>query len=92
MVKKGEDKTRDEDQTEDEDEMEDKNQIEDIVNRVVCDFDSDNPTMVIAEAIHDDTLDTKLDVNTKFTFDKRKVGLEKIPCKCDSHVRNAPPR
>ena len=59
------------------------------MNRVVCDFDSDNPTMVIAEAIHDDMFDTGMD-EIKFTFDKRKVGLEKILCKCDSHVRNTP--
>ena len=54
------------------------------VNRVICDFDGDNPTMVIAEAVDDDTLD--IDFNDEFTFDKRKVGFERMDCDCESHV------
>ena len=60
--------------------------IKDKINRVVCDLDSDKPTMNIAEAIRDDTLDTELDL-AKFTFDRRKVGLKQIDCLCDFHDR-----
>ena len=53
------------------------------VSRLVCDLDSDRPTMEIAEATEEETaaiLD--MDFGQEFTFDKRKLGLVKLPCKC----------
>ena len=61
-----------------------KGHMENKVNRVICDFDGDNPTMVLAEDIHEDEFD--LDVHETFTFDKRKVGFELMDCHCESHV------
>ena len=69
------------------------------VKRLICDFDSDNPTMVVANNIEDlpggtskaldtmDSIDTEFNMDNTFTFDKRKVGLELIHCECDSHVK-----
>ena len=66
-----------------------KNKTPGKVNRVICDFDGDNPTMVVSEAVHDKTLD--LDERSydsaTFSFDKRKVGFELMDCSCDSHVK-----
>ncbi|XP_072042469.1 kelch-like protein 32 isoform X2 [Amphiura filiformis] len=56
------------------------------VNRVICDFDSDRPTMVIGDVVEDKTLDTGNQFYPEFTFDKRKVGLIQVPCECKSHV------
>ena len=61
---------------------------EDQVNRLICDFESDKPTMVIAEATEDEkcaVMDTQY--GPEFTFDKRKLGLVQVPCDCESHVK-----
>ena len=67
------------------------------VKRLICDFDSDNLTMVIANNVEyhpDDTsnassIDTEVNANDSFTFDKRKVGLEQIYCECHSHLKKS---
>ena len=57
------------------------------VNRLICDFDSETPTVVIAEATEDETFDVvNKDSNPEFTFDKRKLGLVQVPCDCESHM------
>ena len=53
--------------------------------KVTCNFDDDNPTMIIGEAIKEGII-----VNSecaKFTLDKRKVGFEKMACECKIHVK-----
>ena len=57
------------------------------VNRVICDFDGDNPTMVLAETVNDKTLDLyeRSYDSVKYTFDKRKVGFQLVDCYCVSH-------
>ncbi|XP_072019847.1 uncharacterized protein [Amphiura filiformis] len=62
------------------------------VNRCVYDFDSDRPTIVIAETVQDDTLDLHVrwsfsQTQFPFTFDKRKLGMMQVSCKCPSHVK-----
>ena len=61
---------------------------EDQVNRLICDFDSDKPTMKIAEATADEThAVVDMHFSPEFTFDKRKLGLVQVPCECKSHVK-----
>ena len=61
---------------------------EDQVNRLICDFESDKPTMKIAEATEDEThAVVNMHFSPEFTFDKRKLGLVKVPCRCISHVQ-----
>ena len=60
----------------------------DQINRVICDFDSDKPTMTIADVIEDKTIDTDKHFYAEFTFDKRKLGLVQEPCECDSHTKS----
>ena len=52
-------------------------------NRVICDLGSDNPTIVTAEIVNEDDLEES--EHRKFTFDKRKVGLQQVLCYCESH-------
>ena len=59
------------------------------VNRVIFEFDGDEPTMVIAEALENPDPEI-MDIDPKFTFDKRRVGLELFEdCDCDSHVKES---
>ena len=47
------------------------------VNRLICNFDSDKPTIEIAEATEDETFAViNMSSYPEFTFDKRKLGLE----------------
>ncbi|XP_072042468.1 uncharacterized protein [Amphiura filiformis] len=59
----------------------------DQVNRVICDFNSDRPTMVIGDVVEIKTVDTRRQFHQEFTFDKRKLGLVQVPCECESHVK-----
>ena len=62
---------------------------EDQVNRLICDFESDKPTMVIAEATEDEKCAViDMQFGPEFTFDKRKLGLVQVPCDCESHVKS----
>ena len=58
------------------------------VNRLICDFDSEKPTMVIIEATEDEAYDVteNTDSYPEFTFDKRKLGLVQMPCKHERHM------
>ena len=59
-----------------------------LVNKLICNFESDKPTMVIAEATEDETRDVlDMQFSPEFTFDKRKLGLVQVPCECVSHVK-----
>ncbi|XP_072021049.1 kelch repeat and BTB domain-containing protein 2-like isoform X2 [Amphiura filiformis] len=56
------------------------------VNRCMYDFDSDRPTIVFAEAVEDKSLDLKRSFPPTpfpFTFDKRKLGMIQVPCRCN---------
>ena len=57
------------------------------VNRLICDFDSDQPTMKIVEATEDETC-AVLNKSSypEFTFDKRGLGLVGKGCACESHA------
>ncbi|XP_072019846.1 kelch-like protein 32 isoform X1 [Amphiura filiformis] len=63
------------------------------VKRVLCDFESDRPSIMIAETVRKGT-DTYRKVRRadqavdEFTFDKRKLGMIPMPCKCESHAEN----
>ena len=55
----------------------------DKLNRLICDFDSDKPTMVIAEATEDEKLAIiSREFCPEFTLDKRKLGLVRMECEC----------
>ena len=60
---------------------------EDQVNRLICDFDGDKPTMKIEEATADETR-AVLNKNSypEFTFDKRILGFVRRSCACKSHI------
>ncbi|XP_072026470.1 uncharacterized protein [Amphiura filiformis] len=77
-----------------------KDQKPDQIRRCICDFDSDSPAIDIAEAVHVENdiykniqrelghkRDKRDQYSVEFTFDKRKLGMMEIPCKCDSHVK-----
>ncbi|XP_072026471.1 kelch repeat and BTB domain-containing protein 2-like isoform X2 [Amphiura filiformis] len=65
----------------------------DQIHRCISDFDSDSPTIVVAEAVEDDDIHKNIQRELRhwnseeFTFDKRKLGMMEMPCKCDSHVK-----
>ncbi|XP_072026472.1 kelch repeat and BTB domain-containing protein 2-like [Amphiura filiformis] len=82
-----------------------RDQDQDQIHRCICDFDSDSPAIVIAEAVHVENdiykniqreLGHKRDLvdqySAEFTFDKRKLGMMEMPCKCDSHVKGNNPK
>ncbi|XP_072020764.1 kelch-like protein 26 isoform X2 [Amphiura filiformis] len=70
--------------------------MSDQVKRVLCDFESDGPSITIAETLKEDT-DTCRAVRQaykradqakkEFTFDKRKLGMVPMQCDCASHVK-----
>ena len=61
---------------------------EDQVNRLICDFDSDKPTVKIAKATKDEAFAVmNKPSHPEFTFDKRKLVLVQVPCECESHVK-----
>ncbi|XP_072021210.1 kelch repeat and BTB domain-containing protein 2-like [Amphiura filiformis] len=76
-----------------------KDQEPDKINECICDFDSDSPSIAIShQAVHvkdniyssikEKRVERTKDHNSvEFTFDKRKLGLMVIPCKCASHVK-----
>ena len=54
---------------------------EDQVSRLICDFDSDKPTMKIVEATEDEAFAVRnKNSYPEFTFDKRKLGFVQRPC------------
>ena len=64
---------------------------EDQVNRLICDFEGDEPTIVIEEATKNEThavAEMYTDFGEEFTFDKVKLGLVQVPCECESHKKN----
>ena len=57
------------------------------INRVICNFDSDEPSMVISGVVEEETLDPRImQFDPEFTFDKRKLGLVRVRCRCESHL------
>ena len=59
------------------------------INRVICNFDSDKPSMVVADVVEDEALDdTRARFFLEYTFDKRKLGLVQVRCKCKSHLQS----
>ena len=59
-----------------------------LFNRLTCNFKSDKPTMVIAEATEDETCDVlDMQFSPEVAFDKRKLGFVQVPCECASHVK-----
>ncbi|XP_072021114.1 kelch-like protein 32 [Amphiura filiformis] len=62
----------------------------DQVKRVLCDFESDMPSVMIAQTVKEDTDACRAvrradQTEDQFTFDKRKLGMVPMPCKCVSH-------
>ena len=57
-------------------------------NRVICDFGSDKPSMVTSEVVDYEDLEAYECHSLRFTFDKRKVGLKKKDCDCETHQQN----
>ena len=56
------------------------------MNRVICNFDSDEPTMVVADVVEDKALDNaERRIYPEYTFDKRKLGLVQVLCRCRYH-------
>ena len=45
------------------------------INRVICDFDSDEPTMTFADVVENEALDRDDHFYPEFTFDAHKFGL-----------------
>ena len=60
--------------------------IGDQIKRVIWNnFDSDEPSMLIADVVEDKTMDPFSDVHPEFTFDTRKLGLVYEYCNCELH-------